>query len=157
MQISFIFRRSEEVFATYCDWAHAPNDSQEADKAAVEYQSIPAFVHAARSLRMCDEELPLVVMVSLSLLQCGKCYDISVCLQIRISSHQLEDFYGAKKYTDINEISTMVYKASSWYGLMGVSHLNMIKHDLFARFNNDTFVTGMTGSKYLQCAILLHM
>ena len=49
-------------------WAHAPNDSQEADKAAVEYQSIPAFVHAARSLRMCDEELPLVVMVSLSTL-----------------------------------------------------------------------------------------
>lgn len=44
-------------------WAHAPNDSQEADKETVEYVHIPAFVHAARNLHLCDNELPLVVML----------------------------------------------------------------------------------------------
>ena len=43
-------------------WSHAANDAQEKDKKRVYLESIPGYVHAAHNLRMCDDNLPLVVM-----------------------------------------------------------------------------------------------
>lgn len=103
-------------------WAHAPNDSQEADKAAVENIHMPEFVHAVRNLRLCDNELPLAVM--------------------------LDDFYGADKYSSINDISTTMYKVSSWYDLMGISHSNVVKHKLYAHFGNSSVIKDMLGGDW---------
>jgi len=100
-------------------WAHAANDSQERDKSAVEYNHLPGLVHASRNLRKCDKELPLVVM--------------------------LDDWYGGDRYTDTLALSSMVYKVSSWYRLMGVSHYNVLKDKLNGNFDNDTLVTHLTG------------
>ncbi|KAL7526921.1 hypothetical protein ACHAWF_001971 [Thalassiosira exigua] len=103
-------------------WAHAPNDAQEADKRAVEYTHLPGFVRAAFNLRRCDHDLPLVVM--------------------------LDDFYGLGEYTSVDAISTMLFKVSSWYNLMGVSHSNVVRHKLYALFGNTTAITAILGSDW---------
>ena len=101
-------------------WAHAPNDAQEANKDAVFYQHMPGFVHSARNLRMCDDELPLIVM--------------------------LEDFYGGLiAYDSVNKINGFIYKVSSWFGLMSVSHANVIKHSVYANFDNSSFMERAIG------------
>lgn len=80
--------------------AHAPNDVQEANLDLVEHSYMPGLIHAARNLRLCDDELPMVVM--------------------------LEDWYGHETlyHTKRSKISAMQYKMSSFYCLMGISHSN---------------------------------
>lgn len=100
-------------------WAHAANDSQEADKRAVERDHLPGFVRAARDLRRCDEELPLVVL--------------------------LDDFYGAENYADVNGVSKMLYAAASWYGLMAVSHSNVLRREVYANYGNLSRIAEVLG------------
>lgn len=38
-----------------------------------------------------------------------------------------------------------LYKVSSWYDLMGVSHSNVVKHKLYAHHDNTTVMKAMTG------------
>ena len=81
---------------------------------------LPEFVEAARNLHLCDNELPLVVM--------------------------LDDFLGVGKYTEGSVISNALYKVSSWYGLMGVSHSNVIKHKMYAHYGNSSVLNDMVGA-----------
>ena len=103
-------------------WAHAANDAQEANKDMVFYEHMPGFIRAAHNLRLCDDDLPLVVL--------------------------LEEFYGSMNYDSMNEIAGMLYKLSAWYGLMGISHANVIRHKLFANFNKPDFIVNVTGGRW---------
>ena len=97
-------------------WAHAANDVQEKDKNKVYFESMPGYVNAAHNLRMCDDDLPLVVMN--------------------------EEFFH---FYQTNELSGMIYKISSWFGLMGVSHRNVIGRIGFANSDKPEIIKEVYG------------
>ena len=97
-------------------WAHAANDVQEKDKNKVYFESMPGYVNAAHNLRMCDDDLPLVVMN--------------------------EEFFHLYQ---TNELSGMIYKISSWFGLMGVSHRNVIGRIGFANSDKPEIIKEIYG------------
>jgi len=103
-------------------WTHAPNDSQESDMTAVFYQHLPGYVDAACNIDMCNEDLPMVVI--------------------------LKDIYGFGSYGRVNELSGYLSQLSSWYGLTSVNHANVIKHELWANYDNGAIVTHVLGSGY---------
>lgn len=107
-------------------WSHAANDAQEKDKERAFFESIPGYVNAAHNLRVCDSNLPLVVMN--------------------------EEFFSQH-----NDISGMVYKASNWFGLMGISHRNVISHKTFANFHNDEYIKSIIGSKGVHPGMAAHI
>jgi hypothetical protein len=107
-------------------WSHAANDAQEKDKERAYFESIPGYVNAAHNLRMCDSNLPLVVMN--------------------------EEFFSQN-----NDISGMIYKASNWFGLMGISHRNVISHKTFANFHNDEYIKSIIGSKGVHPGMAAHI
>lgn len=53
-----------------------------------------------------------------------------------------EEFFGQQ-----NDISGAIYKASNWFGLMGISQRNVISHKIFANFDNDDYVNSIIGLK----------
>lgn len=87
-------------------WAHSANDSEEKDKGIVYREHLPGYVHAAHKLRICDDNLPLVVMV--------------------------EEFYAA---SETNDVLGMICNVSGWFGLMGVSHRNIINQKVLANLD----------------------
>jgi len=103
-------------------WSHAPNDAQESDMNAIFYTHLPGFVNAARNLNLCDEQLPMVIM--------------------------LEDFYGYEDYSRVNMLSGYLSKLSSWYGLMNVNQANVINHELWSNYDNSTRISYILGSEF---------
>jgi len=103
-------------------WAHAPNDAHESDKDRVFYEYLPGFVNAARSLDNCNENFPMVVI--------------------------LEDFYGFQSYGPVNEVSGYLSELSSWYRLLSVNQANVIKHALWANFDNPQVISHILGGDY---------
>jgi hypothetical protein len=75
-------------------WSHAANDAQEPDMNLVYNSYLPGYVSAAHNMLPCDKDLPLIVM--------------------------FEDSYGFKNYEIVNEMSGIVSKVSSWFGLSSV-------------------------------------
>ena len=55
-----------------------------------------------------------------------------------------EEFFGQH-----NDVSGAIYKASNWFGLMGISQRNVISHKIFANFDNDDYVNRIIGQKGL--------
>jgi hypothetical protein len=53
-----------------------------------------------------------------------------------------EEFFGQN-----NDISGAIYKASNWFGLMGISQRNVISHKTFAKFDNDDYVNSIIDVK----------
>jgi len=53
-----------------------------------------------------------------------------------------EEFFGQN-----NDISGAIYKASNWFGLMGISQRNVISHKTFANFDNDDYVKSIIDAK----------
>jgi len=103
-------------------WAHAPNDAGQPDRDRTFYEHLPGFVHAARNLDKCNDDLPMVVI--------------------------LEDFYGSGTYESVNQISGYLSELSSWYGLTSVNHANVIKHELWANLDIPYTVSHILGSDY---------
>mmetsp|Transcript_8044 Transcript_8044/g.16405 ORF Transcript_8044/g.16405 Transcript_8044/m.16405 type:complete len:584 (+) Transcript_8044:52-1803(+) len=103
-------------------WAHAPNDAQAPDKGVILRKHIPEFIIAASNLRMCDDLLPLVVI--------------------------LEDFYGYENYETVNQLSGYLYELATWYGLMGINHANVIKHELWANLDKAHIISNILGGDY---------
>ena len=98
-------------------WSHAANDAQQMkgeDKWS-ELDVLTDYINAAHNLRVCDENLPMVVMN--------------------------EEFFGQD-----NDISGDIYKASNWFGVMGISQRNVISHKIFANLDNDDYVKGIVGA-----------
>lgn len=63
-----------------------------------------------------------------------------------------EEFFGQQ-----NDISGAIYKASNWFGLMGISQRNVISHKIFANFDNDDYVKKIIGDKGLHPGMGAHI
>ncbi|KAL7516099.1 hypothetical protein ACHAWX_001155 [Stephanocyclus meneghinianus] len=104
-------------------WSHAANDAQEHDLESVYYQQFPQYIAAARNLRPCDDDLPLVVLFE-------------------------DSFDTSFKYGPVNDMTGMIAKVASWFGLMTVSHANVVKHELWRNFNNESVVESIMGTGF---------
>jgi hypothetical protein len=101
--------------------AYSANDVQEANKERLFYQHMQDLVQAARNLRHCENDLPLVVMV--------------------------DDFYGYKPNA-MMEHSARVYSISSWYKIMSVNYANVIRHAVYGNYVNASVPDPLMGSRY---------
>ena len=101
-------------------WSHAANDAQEKDLNAVYYKHLPNFISAARNVRPCDKELPLVLM--------------------------FEDSYYFSDYNIVNEMSGMIAKVSAWFGLMSASHANVVNHMIWTNQKNSSAIQSIMGT-----------
>lgn len=99
-------------------WSHVVNDARAPDKNKAYFEDMPGYVNAAHKLRLCDDNLPLVVMN--------------------------EEFF---REFQSNEISGMIYKVSNWFGLMGISHRNVISHITFANSDKPEFLDTIVGAR----------
>lgn len=63
-----------------------------------------------------------------------------------------EEFFGQQ-----NDVSGAIYKASNWFGLMGISQRNVISHKIFANFDNDDYVKRIIGDKGLHPGMGAHI
>ncbi len=63
-----------------------------------------------------------------------------------------EEFFGQH-----NDVSGAIYKASNWFGLMGISQRNVISHKIFANFDNDDYVNRIISQKGLHPGMGAHI
>ena len=101
-------------------WSHAANDAQEDDLDAVYYKRLPDFISAARNLRPCDQDLPLVVM--------------------------FDDSYWFRDYNTVNEMTGIIAKVSAWFGLMSASHANVVNHKVWSNHQNSSAIKSIMGT-----------
>ena len=103
-------------------WAHAANDVQERDIDRVYQEHIPGYIHAANKLRMCDEHLPLVVMV--------------------------EEFHGVSPGAkNVSHLSPMIHNVSERFGLMDISHANVIRGKVIENLDKPSIVNSITAGE----------
>jgi hypothetical protein len=108
--------------------AYSANDAAATSKDTLFYKHMQDLVQAAHSLRRCDNDLPLVVMV--------------------------DDFYGrpqAKSRPQVNsqmKQTGFVYSIASWYKMMSVNYANVVRHAVFANYVNKSVTDPLMGSGY---------
>jgi hypothetical protein len=101
--------------------AYSANDSQEEDTDTLFYQHMQDVVQAAHTLRQCDDDLPLVVMV--------------------------DDFYGYRPHVMMKH-TARVYSISSWYQIMSVNYANVVRHAVYGNYVNSSVPDPLMGSTY---------
>ncbi len=122
--------------------------NSEIGKTLLEYQLFPdsfeppdivIWSHAANDAHEKDkarayyESIPGFVMAAHNLRVCDDHLPLVV---------MNEEFFAVH-----NDVSGAIYKASNWFGLMGISQRNVISQKIFANFNNNDYVNRIIGQK----------
>jgi hypothetical protein len=102
---------------------HSPNDAQHANvDNELFYKHMQDIVQAAHKMRLCDADLPLVVLV--------------------------DDFYGFTQPNVVMEQTSRFYSIASWFNLMSISYGNIVRHEIHSRYVNATLSDPLMGSNF---------
>lgn len=91
--------------------AHSPNDANMLSPDVLFYEHLNNAVQAAKRLRACDDDLPLVGLI--------------------------DDTVGMSEISKMMETTARYYSIASWYQLMMLDYGNVVRHTLLRRYDEN--------------------